>query len=149
MGAAVRPKAWVSTASAARIRAVRPEIWQTPSHHPAAPGGANGVALNHGTKLFHSAARAQITSRQIDQTGDPSRAPFGLGLDVYDFSGGYISLAIQLPALAAKDLQSRHLICMDCRLDIRKPLAIFARLNIENDLNTAKITIQFPTKLLT
>ena len=88
----------------------RPEIWQTPSHHPAVSGGANGVALNHGTKLFHSAARAQITSRQIDQTGDPSRAPFGLGLDVYDFSGGYISLAIQLPALAAKDLQSRHLI---------------------------------------
>ena len=33
---------------------------------------------------------------------------------------------------------------MDCRLDIRKPLAIFARLNVENGPNTAKITIQFP-----
>ena len=68
-------------------------------------------------------------------------------MDGYVFSGGYISVAIHLPALAAKDLQSRHLICMDCRLDIRKPLAIFARLNVENDLNTTKITIQFPTKL--
>ena len=125
----------------------RPEIWQTPSHHPAVSGGANGVALNRGTKLFHSAARARITSRQIDQTGDPGSAPFGLSMNVYVFSGEYISLTIRLPTLAAKNLQSRHLIYMDCKLDIRKPLAIFARLKVENGPNTAKITIQFPTKL--
>ena len=65
-------------------------------------------------------------------------------MDGYVFSSGYISVAIHLPILAAKDLQSRHLICMDCRLDIRKPLAIFARLHVGNGPNTAKNNIQFP-----
>ena len=65
-------------------------------------------------------------------------------MDGYVFSGGYISVAIHLPILAAKDLQSRHLICMDCSLDIRKPLAIFARLHVGNGPNTAKNNIRFP-----
>ncbi len=95
--------------------------------HPALSGAGNGVALNGEIKMFHNADRAQITSCQIVQTGQKTLPAFGLSLDVYDFSSGYISLAIQLPAPAAKNLQKHHLLCLGYALKIRKPLTIYAR----------------------
>ena len=83
----------------------RPTFWQTPVAYSALSGAGNGAALNDEIKMFHNADHAQITSRQIIQI-DPINLPdFGLSLDVYDFSSGYISLAIRLPAPFAKNLQ--------------------------------------------
>ena len=122
----------------------RPTFWQTPVTHPALSGAGNGVALNGEIKMFHNADRAQITSRQIVQTGQKTLPAFGLSLDVYDFSSGYISLAIRLPAPAAKNLQKHHLLCLGYALKIRKPLTIYARLNVENGPNTAEVIVKFP-----
>ena len=87
---------------------------------------------------------AQITSRQIVQTGQKTLPAFGLSLDVYDFSSRYISLAIRLPAPAAKNLQKHHLLCLGYALKIRKPLTIYARLNVGNGPNTAEVIVKFP-----
>ena len=122
----------------------RPTFWQTPVAYSALSGAGNGTALNDEIKMFHNADHAQITSRQIIQI-DPINLPdFGLSLDVYDFSSGYISLAVRLPAPFAKNLRKHHLLRMDYALKVRKSLSIFARLNIENGPNTTEISVQFP-----
>ena len=60
----------------------RPTFWQTPVTHPALSGAGNGVALNDEIKMFHNADHAQITSRQIVQTGQKTLTAFGLSVDV-------------------------------------------------------------------
>ena len=95
-------------------------------------------------KLFHYAQYAQITSRQIKQTAYQDAPAFGLSLDVYEFNGGYISLEIRLPHCVTDTLSHRHLIRMHWLLTLRNPLRAFARVNIENGLNTANIIVPLP-----
>jgi hypothetical protein len=123
----------------------RPKLWHSKLANPALSGLSSDTALSNEVKLFHDAQYAQITSRQIKQAAYRDAPAFGLSLDVYEFNGRYISLAIRLPHCVTETLSHRHLIRMDWQLTLRKPLRAFARLNIENGPNTANIIVPLPT----
>ena len=99
----------------------RPKLWHSTLANPALSGLSSDTALSNGVKMFHDVQYTQITSRQIKQAAYRDAPAFGLSLDVYEFNGEYISLAIRLPYCVTETLSHRHLIRMDWHLTLRKP----------------------------
>ena len=90
-----------------------------------------------------------MTYRQIK-----NNAGFGMRLEVFQFKGSFLSIAIDLPDTAISNMTKSHLFCMDIALETERALEIFSRLNVKHgpnvqqivrkiDLSTAEMTIEF------
>ena len=71
-------------------------------------------------------------------------APFGLRIDVFKFDGSFLSLVIDLPGSAVKDLRRNHILRMTAEVESEKQLEIFARLNIKNGPNVEQVVRELP-----
>ena len=100
--------------------------------------------LGHEVTLFHDCRHSELTLRQLRNTREADLAAFGLRMDVFRFDGSYLSLAIDLPEEASRDLRRKHLIRVETIVEREKPLEIFARLNIKNGPNTEQIVRELP-----
>jgi hypothetical protein len=69
-------------------------------------------------------------------------APFGMVIEVFEFQGGFLSLAIDLPAAATENLSRRHLFGVEFDISIERQLTFFARLNVKHGPNTEQIQTQ-------
>ena len=96
-------------------------------------------------KVFHDCGVSELTIRQIRNQRETDLAPFGLRLDVFRFDGSFLSLAIDLPPEAVQGLKLRHLIRMECDVEVEKPLEIFARLNVVHGPNSEQIVRELPS----
>jgi hypothetical protein len=65
-------------------------------------------------------------------------------MDVFRFDGSFLSLAIDLPIEAARDVSRDHLLRVETVLEIESPLDIYLRLNIRHGPNTDRITRALP-----
>lgn len=117
----------------------RPELWRGPLPKPGMSSVASKSTLGGEVTLFHDCQFSELTLRQLRNTRESDLAPFGLRMDVFNFDGSYLSLAIDLPPEAAHGLQRRHLIRMETIVEMEKPLEIFARINIKHGPNTEQI----------
>jgi hypothetical protein len=122
----------------------RPEIWRG----PISPQGASSVLSrakigNEGT-LFHDCRISELTFRQVRNTSEQDLAPFGLRLDVFRFDGSFLSLAVDLPNEVCHGLGKRHILRLDCAIDLETPIEIFARLNIKHGPNLEQIVREIP-----
>ncbi|WP_226624117.1 DUF6478 family protein [Alloyangia pacifica] len=122
----------------------RPELWRGPLPKPGIASVPNKSKLGAEATLFHDCPRSEITLRQIRNLREADLAPYGLRLDVFRFSGSYLSLAVDLPAEACAGLGRRHLIRAETIVEMEKPLEIFARLNIRHGPNTEQIVRELP-----
>ncbi|MDO6584856.1 DUF6478 family protein [Salipiger sp. 1_MG-2023] len=122
----------------------RPELWCAPLPVPGLASVPNQSMLGAEATLFHDCARSEITLRQLRNLREADLASYGLRLDVLNFDGSYLSLAIDLPTEAATGLQRKHLIRIDTIVEMEKPLEIFARLNIRHGPNTEQIVRELP-----
>lgn len=98
-------------------------------------------------KLFHDCGASEMTVRQCRNQGTEDEAPFGLGLDVFDFTGGYLSLVLDLPEDGAFGLSRRNILMLETRITVERPLEIFARLNIVHGPNTEQIVREVDTSM--
>ena len=117
----------------------RPEIWRG----PITPSGASAVLTKakiglEGT-VFHDCRVSEMTFRQVRNTFEQDLAPFGLRLDVFRFDGSFLSLAIDLPDDVCDGLSKRHILRVDCALDLERPIEIFARLNVKHGPNLEQV----------
>lgn len=94
--------------------------------------------------LYHDCPLAEIALRQIRNSVEADRAPFGLVIEVFGFRGSFLSLATNLPEAAVTGLKARHLIRLDAVIDADRPLKAFARLNIKHGPNTAQLVQELP-----
>jgi hypothetical protein len=122
----------------------RPELWRG----PITPLGASSVLTkarigNEGT-LFHDCRVSELTYRQMRNVSDMDLAPFGLRLDVFRFDGSFLSLAIDLPADVCDGLSKRHILRLDCAIDLESPIEIFARLNVKHGPNLEQVVREIP-----
>lgn len=122
----------------------RPEIWRG----PISPLGASAImtksAIGAEATLFHDCQISEVTYRQIRNTSENDLAPFGLRLDVFRFDGSFLSLAVNMPNDVADGLTTRHLVRLDCSVDLENPIEIFARLNIKHGPNMEQIVREIP-----
>jgi hypothetical protein len=97
-----------------------------------------------GATLYHDCKRSELTVRQIRNTREADIAPFGFRLDVFRFTGSFLSLAVDLPASAAEGLKQKHIFRVDVIAEMEKPLEMFARLNIKHGPNVESIVREIP-----
>ncbi len=125
----------------------RPRLWRGALPWPGLAGVGSGTALGEEARLFHDApasgAGPEVVLRQVrGREGDA--APFGLRLEAFGFGGTYLGLAIDLPPEACQGLSRRHLLRLDALLEMERPLAVFARLNVRHGPNTEALLRGLP-----
>jgi hypothetical protein len=122
----------------------RPELWRGPLPVPGMSSVQSKSMLGGEVTLFHDCNRSELTLRQLRNLREADLAPFGLRMDVFNFDGSFLSLVVDLPEEAVRDLKRRHLIRVDTIVEMEKPLEIFARLNIKHGPNTEQIVRELP-----
>ncbi|MBY6159240.1 hypothetical protein KUV73_00085 [Mameliella alba] len=122
----------------------RPEVWSGPLPVQGIAAVQSKAQLGRETRLFHDCPRSEMTLRQVRNTRAADLAAFGLQLDVFGFSGSYLSLAIDLPESAVQGLTRQHLVRIETIVEMERPLEIFARLNIRHGPNTEQVVRELP-----
>ncbi|MDM7932611.1 DUF6478 family protein [Tabrizicola sp.] len=113
----------------------RPDVWRGPIPTPGAVAKDARTAISNDLAAYHDCPLGEVVLRQIRNTAEPDRAPFGLTLDVFGFRGSFLSLAVSLPEAAVSGLKARHLIRVDALIDCDRPVRGFVRLNIKHGPN--------------
>ncbi|WP_395006619.1 DUF6478 family protein [Cypionkella sp.] len=122
----------------------RPELWKGSLPVPGYSSVAGKAEIFEGATIFHDCRRTELTVRQIRNSREADIAPFGFRMDVFKFSGSFLSLVLDLPEEAARGLKQKHLIRMAVIVEMEKPLEIFARLNIKHGPNVEQIVRELP-----
>ncbi|MDF1727917.1 MAG: DUF6478 family protein [Sulfitobacter sp.] len=122
----------------------RPSLWRGRLPQVGQASAESKTRLGEEVTLFHDCAHSELTLRQLRNLRAEDLAPYGLRLDVFQFDGSFLSLAIDLPADATRGLTRNHVIRMDAIVEMEKPLEIFARLNIRNGPNTEEVVRELP-----
>ncbi len=122
----------------------RPELWCGPLSVPGMSSVQSKSMLGREVTLFHDCAQSELTLRQLRNTREADLAAYGLRMDVFRFTGSYLSVAVDLPEEASAGLRRKHLVRIDTIVEMEKPLEIFARLNIKHGPNTEQIVRELP-----
>lgn len=122
----------------------RPRLWCRPLAVPGLSSAQNGAGLGGDVTLFHDCAASELTLRQLRNMRKEALAPYGLRMDVFRFTGSFLSLALDLPEAALADLGSDHLLRVETVIEPETPLDIYARLNINHGPNTERLTRLLP-----
>jgi len=124
--------------------AYRPEIWSGPLAKTGMAAVETQAKIGTEATIFHDCRISELTYRQIRNTRETDLAPFALRMDIFRFDGGFLSLVIEVPTEAAKDLKLNHIIRVETLVEMEKPLEIFARLNVKHGPNTEQIVREMP-----
>lgn len=106
---------------------------------------AQRCELSADLTLYHDAGQLDLSLGQKHQQGD-GLPPMGLELGIDAFDGGFLSLALALPASAAMGLELRHLIRLDVLAEVAtqddRALVVFARLNVQHGPNVEQLVAE-------
>ncbi len=122
----------------------RPALWRGPLPVPGISSVQTKSMLGDEVTLFHDCIHSELTLRQIRNLREADLAPYGLRMDVFKFDGSFLSLVIDLPKAALRDLTREHVIRIDTIVEVEKPIEIFARLNIKHGPNTDQFVRELP-----
>lgn len=117
----------------------RPDYWRWPVEPRGRAGVASGTQLGGEVSVFHDCPLREATVRQERNRRDDDLAPFALTLDVLEFAGSFLSLAIDLPHSAAVGLKRRHLLRASLVVEAERPTGLTLRLNVRHGPNTEQI----------
>ena len=122
----------------------RADAWRGPLPLPGLIAGAERNRISDDLALYHDCPLGEVMVRQTRSSAAEDRAPFGLAVEVFGFSGSFLSLAASLPPDAVRGLMTRHLVRVDIVLAGDRPLRGFARLNVRHGPNTAQLVSALP-----
>lgn len=117
----------------------RPDLWRGPLARPGLASAPRKAVMDKQVTLFHDCDLAEIVLRQIRNRRDNDLAPYSLMAEVLEFNGSFLSLSIELPTEGATGLTGQHLMRVDTVIEAERPLAGFARLNIQHGPNTEQV----------
>ena len=75
----------------------RPELWAAPCPSAAGPVPQSGAHLASNTKVFFDDADCAVIIQQFRNDMSEAFAPYGVALELFQFEGSFLSLAIDLP----------------------------------------------------
>ena len=122
----------------------RPELWRGPLVRKGMSSVKSKQKIGGEVSIFHDCKISELTLRQLRNTREEDLAPFGLRMDVFRFDGSFLSLVLDLPESATVGLRKRHLVRMDMKIEVEKPLEVFVRLNIKHGPNTEQVVREIP-----
>lgn len=122
----------------------RPEFFRGPLTISGRSSVESRTAIDQGLTIFHDCRRSELTFRQIRNTRQEDLAPYGLRLDVFRFKGSFLSLVLDFPPEAVRDLCKRHLIRLDAIIESEHPIEIFVRLNLQHGPNSENLVREVP-----
>lgn len=117
----------------------RPDLWRGPLPNQGIATPARRAEVFTGVTLFHDCSVSEIALRQTRNTGENDLAPFGVSIDVFAFTGSFLSLSIDLPQDATKGLTKQHTIRVAAQIETERELSVMARLNIQHGPNTESV----------
>ncbi len=117
----------------------RPEAWVGPVSPSGFAAIASKTRIGNELAIFHDCHRSELSLRQVRNTREEDLAPFGIRMDVLNFDGSFLSLAIEMPPEAVQGLKRNHLLRLNMILETERPQEMFARLNLRHGPNTEQI----------
>lgn len=117
----------------------RPKAWRSAYAQRGIAPARNKSGLGEEVTLFHDCPGSEVTLIQSRNTGATDFAPYGVTLEVFHFTGSFLSLVIEIPSASCTGLQKRHLIQLGLMIDRESPIKVQARLNITHGPNTEQI----------
>jgi hypothetical protein len=109
-------------------------LWSDPMSLPAGTL-AGGAEVAPSCKLFHDDPSARITMDR-PEAGSP---PFPVAIEVADFSGSFLSLAVDLSPGALAGFRRRQLVRAQTLVEAPAAREIYLRLNIRAAANTERL----------
>lgn len=117
----------------------RADAWRWRADQKGLAFVGNGWWIAPGLQLFHDCPDQEISVRQLRNKSNQDLSPYAIRLDVLNFSGSFLSIAMDLPDSAVKDLRKSHLVRLDTWIESEQPLEIYARLNVQHGPNTEQM----------
>ena len=117
----------------------RPKAWRSAYTQRGIAPAPNKSSLGDEVTLFHDCPASEVTMVQSRNAGAADFAPYGVTLEVFHFTGSFLSLVIEIPPASCTGLQKRHLIQLALMIDRESPVKVQARLNIKHGPNTEQI----------
>ncbi len=117
----------------------RPDLWRGPLGQRGMTQVRDRTGFADGVTVFHDCPLNELTLRQMRNSRADDLAPFGLRVDVLRFEGRFLSLALDLPKVAAAGLSRRHILRVDAVVETETPVDLSLRLNIRHGPDTAQI----------
>ncbi|MEM9427224.1 MAG: DUF6478 family protein [Pseudomonadota bacterium] len=121
----------------------RPELWRGPVKPAGLAMVESKSPVGREAKIFHDCALSELSVRQLRNTKAEDIAPYGVRMDVFQFDGSFLSLALDLPPGAINGLTRRHIIRLEIRVETEKPLEIFGRINVRHGPNVEQLVREF------
>ncbi len=117
----------------------RPAPWSVALDPKGHAPARRETAISDDVALYHDCDRGEICVRQLHGQTVDGAGPFGLQLDVFRFSGSFLSLVVRAPAEAAAGLSRDHVLRLAMLIESERPLDVHARLNLRNGPNTEQV----------
>lgn len=119
--------------------AYRPEAWAGPVYPSGVAAVKSKQKIGSEVTIFHDCNQTELSFRQVRNTNEDDFAPFGLRMDVFNFTGSFLSLALEMPREAVRGLRRSHLLRLDMIVESERPQEMFARLNLRHGPNTEQV----------
>ncbi len=117
----------------------RPEAWAGPVNPMGVAAIASKTRIGEELTVYHDCRNSELSLRQVRNTREEDLAPFGIRMDVFNFDGSFLSLAIEMPPDSVEGLKRSHLLRLNMIVDSERPQEMFARLNLRHGPNTEQI----------
>ena len=121
----------------------RPELWSGPIKSAGHAMVETKTPVGSEAKVFHDCALSELSIRQVRNTRAEDIAPYGVGMDVFQFDGSFLSLVIDMPNEGVGGLSRRHLVRLEVRIETEKPLEVFGRINVRHGPNVEQLVREF------
>jgi Family of unknown function (DUF6478) len=117
----------------------RPDAWCGPIPDIGTVASDERTPIGEDRAIYHDCPLGEVAVRQVRNSKEADRAPYGLTIDIFGFRGSFLSLAMNLPEAGGSGLKSRHLVRAEFVLETDRPIRAFARLNIKHGPNLAQL----------
>lgn len=98
-----------------------------------------GTRLGDRASVWHDCAEHALILEQVQNPRATDLSPYGMRLEVFGFTGSFLSLSIDLPTEALDGLSRNHILRLETTLAVERPINVYARLNVGHGPNTDEL----------
>jgi hypothetical protein len=117
----------------------RPRLWMAPleTANSVVTGGA--LKLANEIAVYSDGGNNQVVARQTRNLSGGDATLFGLKIEMFGFSGSYVSVVLDLPPSVARGLTQKHILSAAFTLTAEVDVQCFAVLNLESGPNKERL----------
>ena len=121
----------------------RPRLWMAPLNASDSVLSGGVLRLGNDLAVFTDAGNNQVAARQTRNLSGGDATLFGLKVEVFGFSGSYVSVVLDLPPSVARGLTPKHILSAAFTMSAEADVQCFAVLNLESGPNKERLVEGF------